>query len=82
MKHPKYHIDVFWSDEDDCWIANVPDLRYCSAHGETPIEALTEVMIAMDLWLEVAREHEDKIPEPTYVSLESHPWLKEPSATH
>ena len=81
MSTPKYHIDVFWYEEDKCWIANIPDLEYCSAHGDTPQEALAEVLIAMELWLEVAQEHRDKIPEPQYLSLASHPWLKEPSTT-
>ena len=80
MNMPKYHIDVFWSDEDDCWIANVPDLEYCSAHAETPQEAMAEIMVAMELWLDVAGEHNDPIPEPRYVGLVSHPWLKEASA--
>jgi predicted RNase H-like HicB family nuclease len=40
VTEPHYHINVFWSDEDDCWIADVPDLRYCSAHGGTPAEAV------------------------------------------
>ena len=35
----RYHINIFWSDEDECWIADVPDLRYCSAHGATPEDA-------------------------------------------
>lgn len=61
-----YHINLFWSDEDGCWIADVPDLKYCSAHGETPSEAAREIQIAMALWLEVAREHGDPIPEPRY----------------
>lgn len=65
---PRYHIDLFWSDEDDCWIANVPDLRYCSAHGPTPDAALREIQIAMKLWLEVAADHGDPIPEPNYRS--------------
>jgi len=64
MNH--YHINVFWSDEDACWIADVPDLRFCSAHGETPEEAVREVQIAMDLWLEVAKERNRPIPTPTY----------------
>ncbi len=68
MKLPPYHIDVFWTDEDGCWIANVPDLKYCSAHGATPEEAAREVAIAMELWLEVAAEHGDSIPEPSYRS--------------
>jgi predicted RNase H-like HicB family nuclease len=36
----EYPVVVFWSEEDQSYIANVPDLRYCSAHGETPEEAL------------------------------------------
>lgn len=63
-----YHIDVFWSDEDDCWIANVPDLKYCSAHGETPAEAVAEAQAAMSLWLVVAAERGMPIPDPQYRS--------------
>lgn len=63
---PRYHINVFWSGEDRCWIADVPDLRPCSAHGETPVEALTEAQVAVELWLEVARERNYPIPEPRY----------------
>ena len=61
-----YHINVFWSDEDECYIADIPDLRYCSAHGSTPQEALAEVLIARELWLEVAREQGKPIPRPRY----------------
>ena len=60
-----YHIDVFYSAEDESWIANVPDLQFCSAHGPTPQKAVEEVMVAMDLWLEVAREEGKPIPQPT-----------------
>ncbi|HEX8125290.1 MAG TPA: type II toxin-antitoxin system HicB family antitoxin [Allosphingosinicella sp.] len=66
MTDPHYHINLFWSDEDACWIADVPDLRYCSAHGDTPNEALQSVQEAMQGWLEVARDHGLTIPEPTY----------------
>jgi predicted RNase H-like HicB family nuclease len=62
----RYHINLFWSDEDACWIADVPDLKFCSAHGDTPEEALAEIQIAMQAWLESAREHGDPIPEPRY----------------
>ena len=61
-----YHINIFWSDEDDCYVADVPDLRYCSAFGATAEEALAEVQIAKALWLEVAHEDKQPIPEPTY----------------
>ncbi|HEX8469467.1 MAG TPA: type II toxin-antitoxin system HicB family antitoxin [Allosphingosinicella sp.] len=63
---PHYHINIFWSDEDACWIADVPDLRYCSAHGGTPQEAATEIEVAVALWLGVAREKGMPIPEPVY----------------
>lgn len=65
MDH-RYHINVFWSADDDCWIADVPDLRPCSAHGETPIEAISEAQVAISLWLDVAREKGLSIPEPRY----------------
>ena len=63
---PRYHINVFWSEEDRRWIADVPDLRYCSAHGDTPEEAVAEARIATELWLETARETGVSIPEPRY----------------
>ena len=61
-----YHINLFWSDEDDCWIADVPDLKYCSAHGATRALALAEIETAMTAWLDVARENGDVIPEAKY----------------
>lgn len=61
-----YHINVFWSGEDGCWIADVPDLKYCSAHGETPAEAVTEAQVAIQLWLETAEEEGIPIPEARY----------------
>ena len=39
MSEPHYHINLFWSDDDACWIADVPDLQYCTTHGATPREA-------------------------------------------
>ncbi|HEX5165912.1 MAG TPA: type II toxin-antitoxin system HicB family antitoxin [Thermomicrobiales bacterium] len=61
-----YHINVFWSDEDESFVADIPDFQYCSAFGATPEEALREVLIAKRLWLESAREHGRPIPEPRY----------------
>lgn len=61
-----FHINVFWHDPDACFIADVPDLQGCSAHGETPEEAVAEARIAIELWLEVAREDGLPIPEPRY----------------
>jgi predicted RNase H-like HicB family nuclease len=63
---PKYHIDVFWSEDDGAWVADVPDLQSCSAFGDTPGEALAEVEQAMEAWLDVAREDGLPIPEPRY----------------
>ncbi|MEX0774453.1 MAG: type II toxin-antitoxin system HicB family antitoxin [Phycisphaeraceae bacterium] len=61
-----YHINVFYSEEDGCWVADIPDLKSCSAFGDTPEEAVREIQIAKQLWLEVAREKCDQIPEPRY----------------
>ena len=61
-----YHINLFWSEEDDCWIADVPDLKYCSAHGETPQEAAAEIQIAMQAWLEVLSDRGLPAPEARY----------------
>jgi predicted RNase H-like HicB family nuclease len=63
---PHYHINLFWSDDDDCWIADVPDVKYCSAHGATPEDAAREIQVALGLWLDVAREYGDPIPEARY----------------
>lgn len=61
---PKYEIDIFWSEEDGSYIANVPDLRYCSAWGETYEDALREVRVAMDLHIDTLRDDGLPIPEP------------------
>ncbi|HVF75165.1 MAG TPA: type II toxin-antitoxin system HicB family antitoxin [Acidimicrobiales bacterium] len=60
-----YRIEVFWSDEDQAWVADVPDLAYCSAHGATPHEAVAEVEVAMQAWVEAARATGRPVPEPT-----------------
>jgi predicted RNase H-like HicB family nuclease len=62
----KYAIVVYWSDEDAVWIAAAPDLEPCSAHGNTPEQAVAELRVAMDLWLEVAREKGQPIPDANY----------------
>ena len=63
---PRYHINVFWSDEGESWIADVPDLRGCSAHGRSPAEAAAEAQEAIALWLETARDEGIEIPKPRY----------------
>ena len=66
MMQQHYHINVFWYPDDNCWIAEVPDLRPCSAHGKTPSEAVAEAEIAIELWLETAVDNNMPIPEPRY----------------
>lgn len=61
-----YHINIFFSEEDEGYIADIPDLPMCSAFGKTPTEALAEVETAKALWLEAARAEGKSIPEPTY----------------
>ena len=61
-----YHINIFYSDEDDGYIADIPDLASCSAFGATPEEALAEVELARDAWLEAARAEGRPVPPPRY----------------
>ncbi len=49
-----YHINIFYSAEDEGYIADIPDLEHCSAFGETPEQALAEALIAKRLWLEAS----------------------------
>jgi predicted RNase H-like HicB family nuclease len=64
LEAEQYRINIFWSDDDASWIADVLDLRYCSGYGATPADALREVQTAMSAWLERARVHGDAIPTP------------------
>ena len=63
---PKYHINVFFSVDDGCWVADIPDLKFCSAFGETAEGAVGEVQRAMSAWLKAAKEHQKPIPKPKY----------------
>ena len=60
----KYEIILYWSDKDDAFVAEVPQLPGCAAHGDTQEMALAEINTAMDLWIETAREFGDPVPEP------------------
>ena len=60
----KYEVIIFWSNDDDAFIAEVPELPGCAAHGDTPEAALSQAQEAMQLWLETAQEFGDPIPEP------------------
>ena len=61
-----YHINIFYSEEDEGYIADIPDLEACSAFGSTPEEALTEVELAKAAWLEAAKQAGKPIPPPRY----------------
>ena len=61
-----YHINIFYSEEDGGYIADIPDLPYCSAYGDTPEEALKEILTAKEAWLESARSADKPVPPPRY----------------
>jgi predicted RNase H-like HicB family nuclease len=61
-----YHINVFYSEEDEGYIADIPDLKFCSAFGETPEEAVREVEVAKAAWIEAATASGKPIPDPKY----------------
>jgi predicted RNase H-like HicB family nuclease len=60
-----YPIQVYWSDEDGSWIADVPDLPHCTSHGPTPHDAVPEVEIAIEAWLEAAELTGRPVPPPS-----------------
>ena len=61
-----YHINIFFSEADEGYIADIPDLPGCSAFGKTPAEALEQVEIAKEAWLEAAKAEGKPIPKPRY----------------
>lgn len=60
----KYEIIIYWSAEDGVFVADVPELPGCMAHGDSAASALTSVQEAIDLWIDTAREFGDPIPQP------------------
>jgi predicted RNase H-like HicB family nuclease len=63
MSH-RYEVIIYWSEEDAVFVAEVPELPGCMAHGSTHADALREVEVAISLWLDTARELGRPIPEP------------------
>jgi len=61
-----YHINIFYSEEDEAYIADIPDLKFCSAIGESPEQALREVILAKTAWLEAVKAENKTIPQPRY----------------
>ena len=60
----KYEVIIYWSNEDQVFVAEVPELSGCAAHGGTQEAALASAQGAISLWIETAREFGDPIPEP------------------
>ncbi len=60
----KYEIIIYWSNEDNSFIAEVPELPGCIAHGITPEKALKNAKEAIQLWINTAKEFGDPVPEP------------------
>ena len=61
-----YHINIFYSEEDSGYIADIPDLDGCSAFGGSPEEALKQVQIAKAAWIEAALAEQQPVPPPKY----------------
>ena len=60
----KYEIIIYWSEEDQAFVAEVPELPGCAAHGDTQESALANAKEAASLWIETAKEFGDPIPQP------------------
>lgn len=60
----KYETIIYWSEEDQVFIAEVPELPGCAAHGMSQDEALSNAKEAIQLWLDTVREFDDPVPEP------------------
>ncbi|RJP27655.1 MAG: type II toxin-antitoxin system HicB family antitoxin [Candidatus Omnitrophota bacterium] len=60
----KYEIIIYWSDDDQVFIAAVPELAGCMAHGDTQQSALKHAQEAIQLWIDTAKEFGDPIPAP------------------
>jgi predicted RNase H-like HicB family nuclease len=61
-----YHINIFYSEEDEAYIADIPDFEMCSAFGDTPQEALEQVLVAKAAIIETMHEKGQPVPEPRY----------------
>lgn len=60
----RYEIIIYWNNEDQTFIAEIPELSGCMAHGDTPENALANIKLAMELWINTAKEFNDPIPAP------------------
>jgi predicted RNase H-like HicB family nuclease len=64
-----YHVNVLYSDEDEGYIVDIPDLPHCAAFGETPEQVLAEVLKAKSAWIDAANGKGKPIPPPTFKPL-------------
>ena len=64
MQTHKYQVVIQWSEADNAFVAEVPQLPGCTAHGDTRQEAVRQINQAIQLWIDTAREFGDSIPEP------------------
>ena len=64
MTEPRYEVIIYWSGEDEAFIAEVPELPGCASDGSTYQEALGNVQVIIEEWIETARELGRAIPEP------------------
>ncbi len=64
MLNPKYEVIIYWSAEDQAFIAEVPELPGCAADGKTYRQALANVEVVIQEWMEIARELGRPIPQP------------------
>lgn len=63
-EHPKYEVIIYWSEEDEAFLAEVPELPGCMADGSTYAEAIANVEVIIQEWIETAKELGREIPEP------------------
>ncbi|HHS49808.1 MAG TPA: type II toxin-antitoxin system HicB family antitoxin [candidate division Zixibacteria bacterium] len=60
----KYEIIIYWSEEDEAFVADVPQLPGCMAHGDSQEEALKNAKEAIQLWIDTAQEFGEPVPKP------------------
>ncbi len=66
MNIPHYHINIFWDEDESCYVAEMPDLKHCTGQGDSPQEALEDVLETRDAWLDACLSAGEEIPEPQY----------------
>lgn len=65
----KYSVFMYYDEQDQIYVASVPELQGCMAHGETREDALKEIEVAEALWLESAKDMDIEIPEPSHSAM-------------